>query len=79
MATATASVEEVCAGAKHASRVLATLERPVKDAALHAIAAALRAGVDEILEANAADLAAAREAGISPALIDRLTLNEKRI
>ena len=79
MATATASVEEVCREAKRASRVLATLPRATKDAALEAIAAALREGVDEILEANRADLAAAREAGLSEALLDRLALDERRI
>ncbi|HEX9101521.1 MAG TPA: hypothetical protein VF997_04920 [Polyangia bacterium] len=40
MANATLTVTEICAAAKRASRVLATLERPVKDAALEAIAAA---------------------------------------
>ena len=79
MAIVTESVPEVCRGAKRASRTLATLDTAVKDAALEAIAAALEAGVEEILEANRADVAAAREAGVSDALIDRLTLDERRI
>jgi len=79
MAIATTSVEQVCAAAKRASRSLATLDSDVKNAALHAIAAALREGTEEILEANRSDLAAAREAGLSEALLDRLTLSERRI
>jgi glutamate-5-semialdehyde dehydrogenase len=79
MAIATESVQEVCRGAKRAARLLATVDSAVKDAALEAIAAALESGVAEILDANATDVAAAREAGTSPALIDRLTLDRRRI
>jgi len=53
--------------------------RDVRDAALEAIAAGLEASCAEILEANAADLQAGREAGLSDALIDRLALDEGRI
>ena len=79
MAIATTSVEEVCRGAKRAARALASLDAAVKNAALEAIALALREGTEEILEANRSDLAAAREAGLSEALLDRLTLDESRI
>jgi glutamate-5-semialdehyde dehydrogenase len=79
MVIAATSVEEVCREAKRASRVLATLPRAPKDAALAAIAAALRDAAEEILEANRSDLAAAREAGLSEALLDRLALDERRI
>jgi glutamate-5-semialdehyde dehydrogenase len=79
MAVATDSVPEVCRAAKRASRTLATLDTAIKNAALEAIAAALDAGVEEILEANRADVVAAREAGVSDALVDRLTLDERRI
>ena len=79
MAIVTESVPEVCRAAKHAARTLATLEPAVKNAALEAIAAALGVSVEEILEANRADVAAAREAGMSDALIDRLTLDPQRI
>jgi glutamate-5-semialdehyde dehydrogenase len=79
MAVVTESVSEVCRTAKRASRTLATLDTAVKNAALAAIAAALDAGVEEILEANRADVVAAREAGVSDALVDRLTLDERRI
>jgi glutamate-5-semialdehyde dehydrogenase len=79
MATTTTSVSEVCAAAKRASRTLATLGSGVKDAALEAIAAAIEQRADEILEANARDVEAARADGISGALIDRLTLDVPRI
>ena len=79
MAIATESVQEVCAAAKRASRTLATLDAAVKNAALESIAAALDANMQEILDANALDVAAAREAGLAGALIDRLTLDRHRV
>ena len=50
-----------------------------KDAALEAIALALEARQDELLEANAADVEAGRENGLSDALLDRLSLDPARI
>jgi glutamate-5-semialdehyde dehydrogenase len=79
MATTATSVAEVCAGAKRASRTLATLGSEIKNSALEAIASALVESSAEILEANARDLEAGRESGLSAALIDRLTLDERRI
>jgi glutamate-5-semialdehyde dehydrogenase len=79
MATATESVAEICASAKRASRTLATLGSDVKDAALGAIADALVERTPEILEANARDLEAGRDAGLSAALLDRLALDPLRI
>jgi glutamate-5-semialdehyde dehydrogenase len=65
--------------AKRAARTLAQLSRAQKDAALHAIADALLAHAPAILAANAADLAAAREAGTSAALLDRMLLTQQRL
>jgi glutamate-5-semialdehyde dehydrogenase len=79
MATTTTSVTEICRAAKRASRTLATLDAGTKDVALESIAAALVERSAEILEANARDLEAAREAGIGAALIDRLALDEQRV
>jgi glutamate-5-semialdehyde dehydrogenase len=79
MATTATSVAQICADARRACRRLATLGTEVKDAALEAIAAALVARTDEILEANARDLEAGRDNGLSDALIDRLALSESRI
>src|ERR1044071_6390258 len=79
MAIATPSVTDVCRAAKSASRRLAALPTAEKDAALHAIADALEARTPEILEANARDLEAGRESGLSSALMDRLALDATRV
>jgi glutamate-5-semialdehyde dehydrogenase len=79
MATAATSVTDVCLAARRASRTLAQLEAGVRDAALEAIAGALLSRADEILEANARDVEAGREAGLDAALIDRLRLDEARL
>ncbi len=79
MTTTIASVSEICAGAKRASRKLATIGSDIKNAALHAIADALSAHTQEILEANARDLQAGRETQLSAALLDRLALDPQRI
>jgi glutamate-5-semialdehyde dehydrogenase len=79
MAVATASVTQICAGAQRASRELGMLGSGVKDAALHGIADALIERTPEILEANQLDLDAGREAGLSAALVDRLTLDRGRV
>jgi glutamate-5-semialdehyde dehydrogenase len=79
MAVATQSVADICRAAAAASRVLATVDTATKDRALHAIADALLARTPEILEANARDLAAGREAGLSEALMDRLMLDDDRV
>jgi glutamate-5-semialdehyde dehydrogenase len=79
MAVQTRSVADLCAAAKEASRALARLDSATRDAALEAIAVALEARVDEIVEANAADLKAGEEAQLSSALMDRLKLTPDRI
>src|SRR3954449_10079210 len=79
MALAQQTVADVCLAARDASRVLAGLDTDTRDAALLAIAEALIAREGEILEANAADLVAGREAGLSDALLDRLALDPARI
>src|SRR4051794_32222606 len=79
MATTAASVTEICRAARAASRVLASLSTAEKDAALHRMADALEARCAEVLEANARDLDAGRQAGLSAALLDRLMLDEQRV
>jgi len=59
--------------------VLAQLDRGTKDAALGAIADALLARTDEILDANARDMEAGRETGLTAALLDRLALDAARV
>jgi glutamate-5-semialdehyde dehydrogenase len=65
--------------ARAAARRLAVASTAEKNAALTALAAGLRADAGEILAANARDVGAARAAGKSAALVDRLTLNAKRL
>lgn len=64
--------------AKTAARALAGAGAR-KDAALLAMADALEAEEAEILEANARDVAAARESGMSESLLDRLSLSAARV
>ncbi|TDD26586.1 glutamate-5-semialdehyde dehydrogenase [Actinomadura sp. KC06] len=65
--------------ARESAAGLAPLPRAAKDAALHRIADALVAAAPEIVKANAADVARARENGTSEYMIDRLSLSEERI
>ena len=67
------------AAAKAASYTLSTAGTAKKNAALEAIANILTERQNEWLSANAADVAAAKEAGMRPAMLDRLTLNAERI
>src|SRR5215217_1006628 len=73
------SVTDICLAAKAAARGLAATSSAVKDAALLAMASALEARTSEILEANARDLEAGGESGLSDALMDRLALDERRV
>ncbi|MED9920827.1 MAG: glutamate-5-semialdehyde dehydrogenase, partial [Megasphaera sp.] len=65
--------------AKEASYVLQTAGTDVKNKALAYIADALMAHSDAILSANAEDLKRAKEKGMAPAMVDRLTLTKERI
>ena len=79
MAVTATSVADTCAAAKRAAVQLGALPSGVKNAALEAIAAALIERTPEILEANARDLEAGREAGLTDALMDRLALDPGRV
>lgn len=65
--------------AKQASVQLAVTTGEERNNALTAMAASLRDHSPEIVMANEADMAAAREAGTSEALLDRLMLNAERV
>jgi glutamate-5-semialdehyde dehydrogenase len=79
VATVTRSVSDVCLAARAAARALAALDTDTKNAALHAIADALVARTDAIVEANARDMEAGRANGLDAALLDRLALDPQRI
>jgi glutamate-5-semialdehyde dehydrogenase len=72
-----ADIRPLALAAREASRVLARSGAGPKDAALHGAARRLRERAGPILDANAADLAAAGE--LSPAFRDRLALTPARI
>lgn len=72
-------IEQMARAAREAAQVLATTSAERKHAALVSAADALRSAEDEILMANAEDLIAAEAKGLSPAMLDRLTLDAGRI
>lgn len=67
------------ARAKEASFALASAGSGLKSEALTVIAQELTSRADEIIAANLADVAAARESGTAAAMIDRLSLDSGRI
>jgi len=72
-------IEQLGQRAKAAARSLALASSGQKDEALRAAAEALVRGADLILDANAADVASARERGMRESLIDRLALSPERV
>jgi glutamate-5-semialdehyde dehydrogenase len=79
MATTAQSVVEVCRAAQRASRELGRLDTATKDRALQAIAAAIDARAEEILEANLADMDASAGNDLSPAFRDKMRLDPARV
>ncbi|OFW61048.1 MAG: glutamate-5-semialdehyde dehydrogenase [Actinobacteria bacterium RBG_16_64_13] len=71
--------KELAANAKKASYILATANAADKNRALLAMAEALERRSAEILVENAEDVAEGRKNGLTPALIDRLLLDEERL
>lgn len=65
--------------AKTAARVMANATTAQKNAALTALAKALRTNTASIVEANALDLADAKAAGKNAAFLDRLLLDSARV
>jgi len=73
------SFTETLRAAKAASVRLATLTSAQKDAALHAVAAALVAEGPRVVAANEVDLARALDDGVAEGLRDRLRLDDARL
>jgi glutamate-5-semialdehyde dehydrogenase len=78
-ASAQQIVNDLGRKAKAAASILSQTSESQINNVLDSIAAKLRANVKPILEANEKDLAAGRQKGLSPALVDRLKLNPERI
>ena len=79
MTDLTAYARKVAAAAQAASRQLVTARGQTKNAWLTELAAAIRAGTDQLLSANERDLAAAEANGLTTAMIDRLRLTNERL
>ena len=78
-ALSVALVARLAADGRAAQRVLARLTGAQKADALCAAAAALRAALPAILEANAQDIAAGEAKGLTGAMLDRLRLDPARL
>jgi glutamate-5-semialdehyde dehydrogenase len=72
-------VIHTCEAARRAARALATAPTAAKNRCLRDAAARLRARGDHLLAVNAEDVARGRSAGLSAALLDRLTLTAARV
>ena len=79
MTDCTALIATMAHAARAASRRLATATTVDKAAALRAAAASLRGAAPAILAANALDMTAGRERGLSSAMLDRLFLDGSRL
>jgi glutamate-5-semialdehyde dehydrogenase len=78
----TTAIDELIAkgkAAREAARRMANLSAEVKDRALSAIAHDLESRQEEVLAANAKDIQAGKESGLSEALLDRLLLDPERL
>ena len=72
-------VAQLCQEARQAARALAVAPSVVKNQALLALAQALEENASALQTANTQDLDAGRTAGLSAAMLDRLTLSDKVI
>jgi glutamate-5-semialdehyde dehydrogenase len=79
MSTIQETIHQMGRQARAAAYQLAQLSSDEKNAILRAMAVAIRERAPEILAANALDLSAGREKGLSAAMLDRLLLDEKRL
>ncbi len=73
------NIKEEAAKAKKASSKMAAATLEVRNNALLSIARRLEESKEAIFEANAEDMAAAEEAGVSPSILKRLKFNEAKI
>ena len=74
-----AMIQAMAKDAKQSARLLRVAKRAEKDAALAFMAERILSNKEEIVKINAKDITLAREKGLDPAMIDRLTLDEKTI
>jgi glutamate-5-semialdehyde dehydrogenase len=75
----TDDIKRMALACREAAQPLSQLSSRAKAELLEAMAAALEADASDLLAANAQDLQAARDNGIGSAMLDRLTLDDKRL
>lgn len=73
------NIENIAKKAKSASRILSLVSTEDRNKALRQMAEAITGNINYLKKENKKDIDAALKLGISSALIDRLTLNDKRI
>ncbi len=73
------TVVDMCRAARRSVRALAAASTDAKNCCLRDVAKLLRGSQARLLEANGGDVRRGREAGLSSALVDRLTLNGARV
>ncbi|HUW27963.1 MAG TPA: glutamate-5-semialdehyde dehydrogenase [Sulfuriferula sp.] len=74
-----AYMQDTGRAARAASRAVARADTNAKNRALTVMAQAIQRDADQLLAANAEDMAAARANGLDAALLDRLALNAKSV
>ena len=74
-----ATLADMGVRARAASRALASVSEAARTQGLRAIASAIKASSQDILEANARDIEAGKSKNLSPAMMDRLALDASRI
>jgi len=72
-------VSNAAQAARQASRTLGSIDAETRANALRQMAQSLRDNDRSIMEANAKDMAAGKDQGLSSAMLDRLSLDEERI
>ncbi len=75
----TEPIRKVAEAARAAARVVAKASPETRSRAIAGIASEIEARAQDILAANARDVTSATAAGLSPAMIDRLMLDPKRL
>lgn len=77
--TVTEQMTKVAMDARAAAQIIGSLSSGVKNELLQRMAGALLDHSDQLMAANSLDIAAAREAELAPAMIDRLIIDADRI
>jgi glutamate-5-semialdehyde dehydrogenase len=72
-------IRSMARDAKQSARLLRVAKRGEKDTALESMAEGILSRKEEIIKINAKDIMVARKKALNPAMIDRLTLDEKTI